>query len=141
MAKGQFSAPMKGKRKGGVTASSANNTDNALVGKSASILDSMQDVSSFAARVLGPDTLFIVVVHVCEVDRRRRGTIGGAGGNPDHTHGVLGCDLSCSGEDGVDEVGEEERGEIVHANLQLVALHGLGPLRRDHDTSVVIQDV
>lgn len=106
-----------------------------------SILDSMQNVPRLAARILGPDAFLDVVVHVGEVDGGVWGAIGGAGGHPNNPDRVLGGNLSGSGEDWVDEVGEEEWRKVIDANLELVALHRLRALRRDHNTGVIVKHV
>ena len=83
-----------------------------------------------------------VVVEVGHVDAAFGGhEVRGGGGDPDDADRVGGGIGGGGGEDGLQEFGEEEGGDVVGAELEFVALLGRGALGGDHDAGVVPEDV
>lgn len=102
----------------------------------------MENVSGFAGAVLHPCVLVLFVVEIAHVDASLGGIdLGAAGGDPDHAHAVRRGRARRLCQDGMKEFGQEERRDVVGAELLLVALDGLAALRGDHDSRIVPENV
>lgn len=66
-----------------------------------------------------------MVIHVCQINSGDWSIISSAGRYPNDANRVLGSTLGRSSKNMMEELGEQERGEVVHANLQLIALYAL----------------
>lgn len=105
-------------------------------------LGGLEDVAGFGDAVFRPGGLVGVVVEVGHVNAPLWSQeFGAGGGDPDHADGVGGGAGGGGREDGGEEFGEEVGGDVVGAELQFVALFGLGALRGSHHAGVVPEDV
>ena len=104
-------------------------------------LGRMNDIASLAARVFAPDALLLVIVHVGKVDGRMWCSVSSARRHPNDANGVGWRHLGGLGKERRKKVGEKEVAKVVEAERQLVALDRFGALRRNHDASVIPEDV
>lgn len=85
----------------------------------------VQDVAGFAGAVAEPVVLADFVVEVAHIDAALWGIdLGAAGGHPNDANAVGRGGASCLDENREEKFGEEERGYVVSAELQVVALFG-----------------
>lgn len=116
---------------------------HALVPKPLRHLHGVQIVAGLAERIARELGLVEASANVLHVDAAagHHGCFGGGRSDPDDAHGagLLGggrLDKALR-----EELGEEERAEVVDAQLQFVALFRDGPLGRVHDAGVVEEHV
>lgn len=96
----------------------------------------MQHIAGLAPPILDPGVLVPVIGHVLEINDTARRQVNGTGGHPHDAHRVLG---RCGGallQHGMQELRQEEVADVVGAELQLVALGGLGARGGHHDAGI-----
>ena len=98
----------------------------------------MIDVASFADSVLGPDTFVDVVVEIRDIQAAIwREILRGGRRYPNHANTTRRRDFGGFFQQRREELSEEERSNIVRADLKFVALLGGAALWRSHNTSII----